>query len=171
MAAVVLARIATVVVEAVSPLSLNELGIRPRSLAGLVGVICSPFLHGNATHLWSNAVPLFVLLTFLYWDSRYRPDEALIAIWLGSGFGTWLIGGGDELHIGASGIVYGLVAYLVAAGFLMKSWRSAVIAIVVFFLYGGIVWGVLPIQTGVSWEGHLCGAVAGVWAARRAHRG
>jgi len=150
--------------------SLLYFGIWPRSLNGLIGIFLSPFLHGNAMHLWSNAVPLFVLLTLLFWNVGYRPTQTLGLIWLGSGVGTWLIGGGDELHVGASGLVYGLVAYLVAAGFLMQSWRSAAVAVVVFFLYGGIAWGVLPTQPGVSWQGHLCGAAAGVWAARKAHR-
>jgi len=162
--------LATVVVGGIFGYPLVQWGIFPRSLSGLFGVVWSPFLHGNAAHLWSNVVPLFVLLTLLFWNPGYRPTQTLALIWIGSGLGTWLIGGGDELHIGASGLVYGLVAYLVLAGFLMKSWRSAIVAIVVFFLYGGIVWGVLPIQEGMSWEGHLCGAMAGIWAALKAHR-
>ena len=169
--AICVAWFVTVVVDHFSDdFSLIQFGILPRSFRGVIGVFLSPFLHGSAMHLWSNAVPLLVLLTLLFWNVGYRPTQTLTLIWIGSGAGTWLIGGNDELHIGASGVVYGLVAYLIAAGFLMRNWRSAVVAIVVFFLYGGIVWGVLPLQEGMSWEGHLCGAVAGAWAARKAHR-
>ena len=168
-AAIAIAWIVSAVVAGLG-VDLHWFGIFPRSLRGLSGIVFSPFLHGNAIHLWTNAVPLFVLLTLLFWNLGYRPTQTLAYVWIGSGAGTWLIGGADELHIGASGVVYGLVAYLVTAGFMMRSWRSVFVAILVFFLYGGIVWGALPIQEGVSWEGHLCGAISGVWAARKAHR-
>lgn len=160
----------TSVVLAQFGMDLNQFGIFPRSLRGLPGILLSPFLHGDAVHLWSNAVPLFVLLTLLFWNPGYRPAQTLALIWIGSGAGTWLIGGDDELHVGASGLVYGVVAYLVVAGFLMKSWRSAVVAIVILVLYGGIVRGVLPILEGMSWEAHLCGAISGFWAGKKAHR-
>lgn len=151
-------------------IDLSGFGIAPRTIAGLIGVVFSPFLHGDFNHLFANVVPLFVLLVFLFWNPSYRPAESFVAIWAVSGLGTWLIGRGGAVHLGASGLIYGLVAYLIAAGFLMKNWRSVVIAVVVFLVYGGIFWGVLPAQEAVSWEGHLCGATAGVCAARRAHR-
>lgn len=176
--AIVVVWIASVIVAAKYDYSLYQFGITPREVHGLVGVVFSPFLHGSAGHLWANSIPLFVLLTLLFWNLGYRPEVSLFYIWLGSGIGTWIIGGLGRtpidgipiVHIGASGLIYGLVAYLIAAGFFMRSWRSAFIAIAIFFLHGGIFWGVLPREGFISWEAHLSGAIAGVWAARKAHR-
>jgi membrane associated rhomboid family serine protease len=147
------------------PFPFDLFGIVPRTSHGLIGVALSPLLHLNAAHLLANAIPLFVLLVLLFWDGRYRPEETLFWIWFGSGLGTWLIGRGESIHIGASSIVYGLVAYLIAAGWSVRSWRTALVALLVFVFYGGIFHGVVPQQGPVSWEGHLCGAVAGVWVA------
>jgi membrane associated rhomboid family serine protease len=156
------------------PLRLADHGIVPRTVYGLQGILFSPLLHANFAHLAANAIPLAVLLTLLFWDRRYRPGYSLALVWLGSGFGTWLIGRSHDgpypiVHIGASGVIFGLVAYLVAAGIWMNSWRAAIIAVVVLISFGGIFYGVLPQGGAISWEGHLSGAVAGVWAARSAH--
>lgn len=157
------------VVDRFLPVPLNALGIIPRTVPGLIGIIFSPLLHLNAAHLLANALPLFVLLLFLFWDRKYHPVETLSVIWLASGFGTWLIGRGNSIHIGASAIIYGLVVYLIAAAFWMQRWRPAFVAIFVFVIYGGIFYGVLPQRGHVSWEGHLAGAIAGWWTARRNH--
>ena len=151
------------------PAPWGTLGILPRTEAGLIGVLFSPLLHGSLTHLLSNATPLFVLLLLLFSDDRYRPEWTLVAIWLASGLGTWAIGRGNAVHIGASGIVFGLISYLIASGLLMQSWRAALVALVVLVLFGGVFYGLVPQPGSVSWEGHLCGAVAGVWSARGTH--
>jgi membrane associated rhomboid family serine protease len=151
-------------------LTLDGLGIVPRTGPGLVGIVFSPLLHANFAHLAANAVPLLVLLTILFWDRRYRPWPTLASIWLVSGLGTWVIGRGGSVHIGASSIIFGLVAFLIVAGLLMRSWRTAFIALLVCLVFGGIFYGVLPQAGPVSWEGHLCGALAGVavaWSNRR----
>jgi len=154
-------------IEYLFHLPLEQFGIVPRTATGLVGILFSPLLHGNMHHLLANAVPLFVLLVLLLSNPQYHPYQTLALIWIASGLGTWLIGRGGAVHIGASSIVFGLAAFLIVAGLTMKSWRSAIVAIFVFLLYGGIFYGALP-QTGpISWEGHLCGAVAGAWIARR----
>ncbi len=150
---------------------LRRYGILPRTMSGLIGVAFGPLLHANGAHLAANFIPLFVLSLVLFADPRYRPGTTLAIIWVASGLGTWLIGRSGSIHIGASSVIYGLVAYLIVAGFRMQSWRAALVAIIVVFLYGGLIYGVLP-QTGpISWEGHLSGAVAGVWAALRLHTG
>jgi len=148
---------------------LKGFGIWPRTVHGLVGVLFSPLLHANGTHLLANALPLLVLLALLFGDRHYRPVRTLALIWAASGVGTWLIGRSGAVHLGASSIIYGLVTYLVAAAFRMKSWRAAIIALAVLSLYGGLIYGLLPRAGPISWEGHLCGALAGVWAARRNH--
>lgn len=148
-------------------LHLERFGIVPRTMPGLIGILFSPLLHGNMHHLLANSVPLFVLLVILLSNPKYQPYATLAFIWLLSGLGTWLIGRGQAVHIGASSIVFGLAAFLIVAGLTMKSWRSATIAIFVFLFYGGIFYGALPQAGPISWEGHLCGAIAGVWCARR----
>lgn len=162
-------------VELFGHISFGGLGIVPRTKPGLIGIVFSPLLHANVEHLLANSLPLFVLLTLLFWDKRYRPTSTLALIWITSGLGTWLIGRNDAsgtptVHLGASSVIYGLIAYLIAAGFWMSSWRAAFIAVIVFILYGGAVYGMLPQQGPISWEGHFCGALAGIWAASRTHR-
>jgi membrane associated rhomboid family serine protease len=146
---------------------LNRFGILPRTVHGLVGIVFSPLLHANLHHLLANAVPLLVLLVLLWSNREYHPGRTLALIWLASGLGTWLIGRGQAIHLGASSLVFGLAAFLIVAGFRARSWRAALVAVLVCGLYGGIFYGVLPQAGPVSWEGHLCGAIAGVWAASR----
>jgi len=153
--------------EWLSPFPLVAFGIAPRTARGLSGIVCAPLLHANWAHLMANATPLFALLTLLFWDRHYRPVRALALIWVVSGLGAWLIGRGGAVHVGASSLVYGLVAYLVVAGLLSRSWRSAFVALLVLIAYGGIIYGLLPQRGPISWEGHLSGALAGCWAARQ----
>jgi membrane associated rhomboid family serine protease len=160
--------IAAGVVELFVP-PLRGLGIWPRSLWGLVGIVFSPLLHASLAHLTANTLPLFVLLTLLFWDKHYFPVRTLVLVWIASGVGTWLIGRGGAVHIGASSIIYGLVTYLIIAGILLQSWRSAAVALLVVLAYGGIIYGALPQAGPISWEGHFSGACAGIWAARNNH--
>lgn len=156
-------------VQALFRLPLHRFGIVPRTLAGLPGILFSPFLHADLQHLLANSLPLFVLLILVLSNREYHPLRTLLALWIASGLGTWLIGRGHSVHIGASAIIFGLVAYLIVAGWRIRSWKSALIAIVVALLYGGIFYGVLPRDGAVSWEGHLCGALAGAWLGAQAH--
>lgn len=161
--------------EIVLAVPLIGFGIHPREPFGLVGVLFAPLLHGNLAHLFANAGPLFVLLVVLLLDPRYRPASTIATIWIGGGLGTWLIGrrffaGEPTVHIGASSLIYGLVAYLITAGFRMRSWRALFISLVIGVLYGGIFYAALPSNGIVSWEAHLMGAVVGFWAATRQHR-
>lgn len=159
-----LAGVATLVQPA-----LRGLGIVPRTWPGLLGIAFAPLLHANLAHLAANALPLFVLSALLFADRGYRPAWTLGFIWVMSGLGTWLIGRGPAVHLGASSIIYGLVAYLVVSGLLMRTWRAAGVALVVLVLYGGVWYGLLPQRGPISWEGHLCGALAGMVAARWRH--
>lgn len=154
------------VVEVLLRLPLDQYGILPRTQTGLVGIICSPFLHANWSHLLANSIPLFVLLILLLNNPQYRPFRTLVMIWACSGFGTWLIGRGGTVHIGASSIVFGLAAFLIVSGFYLRSWRAVIVGMLVFFFFGGIFYGVLPQAGPISWEGHLCGTAVGWWVAR-----
>jgi membrane associated rhomboid family serine protease len=156
-------------VEWMFHISFAGFGILPRTKFGAVGIVFSPLIHANSAHLLANSVPLFILLILLFWDRHYHPYWTLAMIWIGSGLGTWLIARGTAVHIGASSVIFGLAAYLIVAGLLMKSWRSALVAVLVFVFFGGIFYGVLPQDPTVSWEGHLCGMITGIWAAKQNH--
>jgi membrane associated rhomboid family serine protease len=155
--------------NAVLPVDLRGLGIVPRTERGLIGIPLSPLLHLGWAHLCANALPLFVLLVLLFSHAAYGPVRSLAWIWIGSGLGTWLIGRGNAVHIGASSLIYGLVVYLIVASWWMRSWRSIVFAGLVLLFYGGIFYGVVPHRGMISWEGHLAGAVTGFLVAYSNH--
>lgn len=143
-------------------LDLQRFGVRPRELAGAAGILLAPLLHAGFSHLISNSVPLFVLGTgmlYLYPNSALK---VLPAVYLGPGIAVWLFGAASSVHIGASGLVYGLVAYVFAAGLIRRDRRAIAASMLVYFLYGTLVWGVLPIRPGMSWETHLVAALIGV---------
>ncbi len=140
-------------------------GIVPRNVYGLKGILLAPLIHASWGHLFANALPLWLLLTVLLADRKYYPWLTLALIWFISGAGTWLIGRGHSVHVGISGVIFGLASYLIVAGFMMRRLRSALISAVVLLLFGGMFLGVLPRSGPISWECHLCGAIAGVWAA------
>lgn len=140
---------------------LTRWGIVPRHLSGLWGILCSPFLHANFPHLLSNTLPLVVLLGLLLTTQPRGWEVVAEVIFLG-GLLLWLFGR-PAFHVGASGLVYGLIAFLIVAGFRQGRLGPALAALLVGFLYGGtLVFGVLPsVGSEVSWDGHLCSAVAG----------
>lgn len=149
------------IVDAVLGLHLGRFGLRPGSVTGLIGLITAPLLHGSAEHMFSNSLPLMISMTamlFLYPNSSLR---AIPVIWLGSGLFAWIIGR-ESYHYGASGLVYGLLAYVFVSGIIRRDMRSVAVSLLVWFLYGTMVWGVLPIRPHMSWELHLGGAVMGV---------
>lgn len=147
----------------------TRFGIVPRTLVGLRGILFAPLLHGNWAHLAANSLPLAVMLSLFAISRRKSFWPITAVIWFFAGMLTWLIGRPHSVQIGASGLIYGLAAYLVTASFAHRDLRSALLAILVVFLYGGIVWGLLPSQPGVSWEGHLAGAFSGFLVATKVH--
>lgn len=155
-------------VEAVDTLlagSLDQHGVHPRTLPGLDGIVFAPLLHGGWGHLLSNTVPLLVL-GFLIGLSGIRTwTQVTVIVWLAGGLGVWLLGGAQTNHIGASGVVFGWLSYLIVRGVFSRSLRQIVLGVIVFLVYGSLLWGVLPGQSGVSWEAHLIGALSGALAA------
>lgn len=147
--------------DRVLPIDFNRWGIVPRELGGIWGIFLSPFLHANLSHLLSNFLPLMILLTLLVATQRHSWWIALQIVLLG-GLLLWVFGR-PAVHVGASGLIYGLIAYLMAAGFRQGRFGPAIAALLVGFLYGGtLLSGVLPtVGEHVSWDGHLSSAVAG----------
>ena len=144
---------------------LNTWGILPRSLTGLRGIPLSPFLHANLSHLLVNTLPFLVLGGLVVLRGRRAFLGASLLIILCGGTAVWLFGR-TAYHIGASGLIFGYFGYLVARGWYDRSLWSILIALVTLFFYGGLVWGVLPTDAYISWEGHLFGLLAGILAAR-----
>ncbi len=139
----------------------NIYGILPRSLSGLRGVILSPFIHGDIKHLYHNSAPLFVLVFSLFYFYRSIAWKVLIYGALLTGILTWIIGR-KSYHIGASGIIYLLFSFVFLSGILRKNYRLVAVSLMVIFLYGSMVWYVLPVKESVSWEGHLSGFILGI---------
>ncbi len=153
------------IVDALTRGSLDRYGIEPRSEDGLLGIALAPLLHGGFTHLEANSVPLLVLGALVAAVSVARYVAVMLWSWVVSGFGVWLVAPSNSITVGASGLVFGLLTYLLVAGFLERSAVRILIGIGVFLFYGSILLGVLPGTPGVSWQGHFFGAVGGVVAA------
>ena len=153
--------------------ALDAYGIRPKSRDGLWGILFAPFLHGGFGHLGANSMPFLVLGTLVALGGRLEFLEvSLVIVFLG-GLGTWLCSPAGTVHIGASGVIFGYFGFLMARGLLELDLRAILIAIGVGFLYGGMIWGVLPSQPEVSWQGHLFGFLGGAvfaWARQGRHR-
>jgi membrane associated rhomboid family serine protease len=146
--------------------ALNIYGILPRDPIGLRGILFAPFLHGNFAHLLANTIP-FVILGWLVmlWRTADFFIVSAIAMLVG-GFGTWLIAPANTVHIGASGVIFGYLGYLLARGYFERRPLSILISLGVGVFYGSLIWGVLPGQIGISWQGHLFGFIGGAIAAR-----
>ncbi|KAA1262369.1 Rhomboid family protein [Rubripirellula obstinata] len=149
-------------VDLAIPADLTHLGLLPRSLRGLLGIVTAPFLHGGLGHLIGNTIPLAILMSLTI-ASRHRAWMVIVAIILISGCLLWVVGRSAN-HVGASGLVFGLCTFLITVGIRERKLASLGIAILVIFLFGTtLIWGVVPsFGSQVSWDGHLCGAVAGL---------
>ncbi len=147
--------------EQLTGVDLSRFGLRPRDGAGLLGLLTTPLLHGNLSHIASNSIPLFVggvTMLFLYPNSSVR---ALPMIYIGSAALAWLFAR-PNIHIGASGLVYGMLAFVFVSGILRRDLRSVGVSLMIWFFYGSMLWGVLPVERGMSWELHATGMAIGV---------
>ena len=146
--------------------TLDLYGIRPRSLIGLRGILFAPFLHGSFAHLAANTAP-FLTLGWLVMLREMRDFFVVtITTMLVSGIGVWLTAPAYSIHIGASGLIFGYFGFLLLRGYFERSFAAILFSLIVGLLYGGIIWGVLPLQYGISWQGHLFGFIGGAIAAR-----
>ena len=139
-------------------------GILPRTLKGSIGIITGPLIHGDLVHLISNSLPLLILGLGLFYFYHRIALEVFVWIYLATGFWVWVIGR-EAYHIGASGIVYGLMMFIFWGGVLRKNPRSLAISMIIFFLYGYMIYGLFPGDENVSWESHLMGSIAGIFLA------
>jgi membrane associated rhomboid family serine protease len=143
---------------------LNDLGVYPRTLSGLKGVIFSPFVHSGMEHLYHNSIPLLVLSMALFYFYRPIAWKVLGYGILLSGIITWLIAR-PAYHIGASGVIYVLMSFILFKGIFAKHFRLIALSLLVVFLYGSMIWYVFPIKEQMSWEGHLSGLIVGLFFA------
>ncbi|WP_084531289.1 rhomboid family intramembrane serine protease [Nocardia miyunensis] len=141
---------------------LDRAGIRPRSAVGLEGVAFAPLLHANWAHLMGNTLPVIVLGLLTLLTGIGRGLSATAIIWVVSGLGAWLISASGTTTVGASGLVFGWLLYLISRGLFARNVWQIVLGVVVGLLYGGILWGALPGQAGISWQAHLFGALGGL---------
>ena len=138
-----------------------EFGLFPRTFSGLIGIITSPLIHGGYAHLFSNTLPLFLLsagIVYFYPETAFK---VIGIIYLATGLLVWLLAR-PVYHIGASGLIYGFAAFLFFSGIFKRDNRSIGLSLLVTFIYGGMVWGILPGQPGISWESHFFGGITGV---------
>ena len=141
-----------------------RLGIYPRRFDALSGILFAPFIHADAVHLLSNSLPLFVLGSGTLYLYRRVAVPVLLFIYLGGGLAIWFFAR-PSYHIGASGLTYGMAAFIFFCGMLRRDPPAIALALIVTFLYGAMIWGLFPIERGVSWESHLFSALAGAAAA------
>ncbi len=138
-----------------------KLGVYPRHLKGLPGILFSPFIHSGFNHLMSNSIPFFILFFMLIYYYRRISYQIFIFLYLLTGLTIWITGR-EAWHIGASGVVYALAAFHFVSGIIRNDVRLLTFSVVVVFLYGGLIWGIFPIDPKISWEGHLWGAISGI---------
>jgi membrane associated rhomboid family serine protease len=146
--------------------SLDIFGIIPHQVIGLRGILFAPFLHGDFSHLIANTVPFLILgwLVMLQETSDFFVVTGLTM--LVGGLGVWLFAAPGSIHIGASILIFGYLGFLLLRGYFQRNIPSILLSILVFLLYGGTIWGVLPSRPGISWQGHLFGFLGGVLAAK-----
>ncbi len=137
-------------------------GIVPRFTESWKGIFTSPLMHGGWDHIISNSAPMIVLLLMLFYFYRKIAWASLILIWVLTGSAVWFLARGNSVHIGASGVIYGLVAFIFWNGIFRRDLKSIILLLIVTILYSGMLYGVLPTQPGVSWESHLYGGLVGI---------
>jgi len=141
-----------------------SLGILPRKAFGLIGVFTAPLIHSNIEHLYSNAIPLFVLGTSIFYFYPNSSKRVALIIYFLTNSLVWVLAR-ESFHIGASGIVYGLFSFLFFSGIFRKDKRAITLSVLTIFIYGGMTYGIFPTKEGISWESHLFGFITGIFTA------
>lgn len=143
-------------------IDLRTLGVFPKHLEGLPGILTSPLIHGSWGHLFFNSLSFVMIGTVLFWFYPRIALKSVLLLYVMSGLGIWIFGQPNSFHIGASGIIYGMVSLVFWNGVFRRNVKSVILALIILMMYSGLFEGLLPGQEGISWEGHLSGAVAGI---------
>ena len=143
-------------------LQMRQFGLYPREVKGLIGIAAAPLLHGDWEHIFNNSTAVVMLGWCLMYFYPRMAGRVVLFTWLLGGIGVWLIGRGGAPHVGASGVIYGMAAFLFTSGMLRGQRTLMALSLLVVFLYGSLVWGIFPLVADMSWEGHLCGAFVGL---------
>lgn len=144
--------------------SFVSFGIYPRNISGLKGLFFSPFIHKDFQHLFNNTIPLLILGSMLWFFYKKIAHKIFFWLFFISGLWTWVIGRAS-FHIGASGLIYALASFIFISGIIRKNPNLSAVSLIVIFLYGGLFWGIFPLEVAISWEGHLSGFIAGILVA------
>lgn len=159
------------IIDVILPFPLSDFGILPRTIFGLRGILFCPLLHGNFGHIAANSLGLFGLsMLFLVDLPPKKAASRLASIWLATGAGTWLFARGGTMHIGASGLIFGLLGFLIIRGLMDRDFKGILIGGIAAYAYGGIIFGVLPQDGPISWESHLIGLLSGAGVAYHFHK-
>jgi membrane associated rhomboid family serine protease len=150
--------------EIIFNLNFTSFGILPGSIKGLPGILLAPLIHANIKHLFSNSLPILFLGSGIIYFYRNCSYKVILIIYLGTGILDWIFAR-KAYHIGASGIIYGFVTFLFFSGIIRRDTRAIALALLVTFLYGSLIWGILPLDSGISWESHLFGSIIGIFCA------
>jgi membrane associated rhomboid family serine protease len=153
------------IVDAAMGNDLDQYGVQPRESDGLFGILFAPLLHGGWDHLSANTIPALVLAFLVLVSGIARGLLVTAIIWLVGGIGVWLVAPSNTVHLGASVLIFGWLVYLMVRGIFTRRAGEIILGMVLFFMYGGLLLGVLPGQPGISWQGHLFGAIGGALAA------
>jgi membrane associated rhomboid family serine protease len=151
--------------EFVSSIDLTRLGILPRTLSGIFGILFSPLLHSKTdiNHIINNSIPIFLSLVTLFFFYPQIAYKIFILCWLSSGILTWLIAENEgSFHIGMSSVIYSLIVFLFVSGIIKKQLKYQAISMLIVLTYGSLVWGVFPVEEKISWQGHLAGVISGI---------
>ena len=153
------------VIETAFEIDMSRWGLMPQTAHGLIGILTMPFIHGDWEHLLTNVPAILVLGTALYYCYPTLANRVMFISWIVSGLLTWFIGSPGSIHVGASAIIYSLNLFLIVSGFIRGNRLLIVISLIMVFLYGGFIWGMIPALAkpqNISWEGHLSGAIVGI---------
>jgi membrane associated rhomboid family serine protease len=148
-------------IEIILGLDFVHYGVYPLRVSGLSGIVMAPLIHGSLSHLFSNTAPIIILGTALLYGYPGSAKIVIPVLYLGTGLGVWLFAR-SAYHIGASGLTIGVMFFVFSIGVLRWDTRAIILSMIVFFLYGSMIWGIFPIQADVSFESHFFGAVIGV---------